>query len=149
MVNIDKTRQKRFWDSWRKSGAIGTLLPSGRMPNTGFTYEEFEGLLGSYYLTYVHFQESSKQKLRQAFENLNNVLTKLAEIYGVQKPVLAVKNVRSKKDWGVPKKFSSYFSVKDCLNSFYYDFGVIQTSDEAEQEVYKLAELVTSPEFVF
>ncbi len=149
MVNLSKTSQQRFWTLWKASGAVKPFFRSGYMPRTDFSYEDFEGLLGSYYLTYRHMEDSSDYKVQEAFKSFKKVLENLANMFNVQVPHLAIKNVRSRNKWGVPEKFESYFSVKDCIGSFYRDFGIVQTSEMAKEEVHALARFVTSPAFIF
>mgnify|MGYP001596823356 CR=1 FL=1 len=123
-------------------------LNSGCMPNTDFQYEEFEGLLACYYLSYLHLKESSKTKDQENFKKLSEILNRIAERHSVQLPEEAVKNIRTPYDWAKPKKLS-YFSVKDMLNSFYRDFGVVPRNADDTADVKLLAELVKSPEMEF
>ena len=123
-------------------------LNTGCMPNTDFQYEEFEGLIASYYLSYQHLKGSSKPKDQENFKKLTDILNRIAERHSVQIPEEAVNNVRATEDWGKPKKLS-YFSVKDMLNSFYRDFGVVPRNAEDTTDVRALAELVCSPEMEF
>lgn len=125
------------------------MFSTGYMPHTDFRYEEFEGLLGSYYLTYRHLEVSGNSEKVAAFEKLEAILKSFAVRYTIQTPLDAAKNPRAKNDWGKPKIFRSYFSAKDCLGSFYRDFGVHQNSKEDAADVKALCELVKSPMFVF
>jgi hypothetical protein len=123
-------------------------LNTGCMPNTDFNYEEFEGLLASYYLSYVHLKESSKPVDQENFKKLEDILNRLAERHSVQLPAEAISNVRATETWAKPKKLS-YFSVKDMLNSFYRDFGIVGRNADDTADVKALAELVRSPEMEF
>lgn len=123
-------------------------LNSGCMPNTDFKYEEFEGLLASYYLSYLYLKESSKPKDQENFKKLLEILNRIAERHLLQLPEDAVKNIRTHHDRARPEKMS-YFSVKDMLNSFYRDFGVVQRNADDAADINLLAELVRSPDMEF
>lgn len=123
-------------------------LNSGCMPNTDFQYEEFEALLACYYLSYLYLKESSKTKDQENFKKLLEILNRIAKRHSVQLPEEAVKNVRTPHSWAKPKKMSR-FSVKDMLNSFYRDFGVVPHNADDTADVKLLAELVKSPEMEF
>lgn len=123
-------------------------LKSGEMPNTDFTYEEFEGFLASYYLTYQHLLTSPDGNQIEGFRQVVEILTRLAKRHGVQTPQDAIKNVRAKKEWGKPKKINAYWSVKDSFNAFRTDFGLI-ANEEDRPDIKRLWELINTPIFVF
>lgn len=121
---------------------------SGSMPHTDFQYEEFEGFLACYYLTYLHFIESPDGNKIAKFKELFGILTNFAKRHNVQAPQEAIKNIRAKEEWGKPHKFESYFSVKDSLNAFRTDFGLLQNKED-QPDIKALWELIKNPLFVF
>lgn len=54
-MNTSKINDPRSRNRWLLASALGgaaaPTLRRGRMPSTDFRYEEFEGLLGSFFLT--------------------------------------------------------------------------------------------------
>ncbi len=121
---------------------------TGCMPNTDFQYEEFEGFLASYYLTYFHFSTSSKKDEVSKFVELNEILTRFALRHNVQVPKDAVENVRAKEDWGQPHKHTYYFSVKDSFRAFLSDFGLIDKETD-RPDIEALWKILNEPLFLF
>lgn len=121
---------------------------SGTMPDTDFTYEDFEGFLASYYLTYQHFIASGDEVKNKSFEKLAEILKRFAKRHGVQMPEDAILTMRAKEDWGKPKKLGSYFSVKDSFNAFRTDFGLMYKPEDMA-DIKELWELISSPVFEF
>lgn len=99
-------------------------LNTGEMPNTDFRYEEFEGLLGSYYATMRPLKEGSEQD-RADFEAITGILGGFAQRHNVQKPEQAIVQPRpTLHEWGQPEAFDTCFSIIDQMGSFWRDFGV-------------------------
>src|SRR3989344_5455679 len=99
-------------------------LNTGEMPNTDFRYEEFEGLLGSYYSTMLPLKDGSEQA-RADLEAITGILGGLAQRHNVQKPEQAVTKPRpTLHEWGQPEAFNTCFSIIDQMGSFWRDFGV-------------------------
>lgn len=99
-------------------------LNSGHMPDTDFRYEEFEGLLGSYYLSLLPLQEGD-EKDKGHFQQAVDALNGLARSQRVQLPAIALANPRpTEAEWGHAKAFSSPTMLLDSFRSFYSDFGV-------------------------
>jgi hypothetical protein len=121
---------------------------SGEMPHTDFQYEEFEGFLASYYLTYLHLNESTDGDATAKFKAMYDTLVRFAERHKVQVPQEAIKNVRAKEEWGKPSKLTSYFMVKDSFNAFRTDFGLLQNKED-QPDIQALWELIKDPLFVF
>jgi hypothetical protein len=96
---------------------------TGHMPHTDLGYEEFEGLLGSYYLSVLPLKNSKNPEDKKDYETILQILNGFSERYNIQSPEDAVKNPRSKEDWGNPEVFPS-FSMMDSFHSFTADFGV-------------------------
>lgn len=133
-MNESKIRDPRMWEIWKKSGAIGTVKPcpveserqlnSGEMPHTDFHYEEFEGLLGSYYLTMRPLRNGPRQD-QTDFGIITGILNGFARRHGVRMPKEAVVRPRpTKEEWGQPAIINSCFSIVDLMGSFWRDFGV-------------------------
>lgn len=107
------------------SAGVKLRYNTGCMPNTDFRYEEFEGLLGSFYLTLRPFSESKVAGNKDDFVIALKSLNELAERYGIQKPEDAVKSPRSTQhEWGKSHAFGSMSMTLDAFRSFYSDFGV-------------------------
>lgn len=116
-------------------------LKSGQMPRTDFRYEEFEGLLASYYLTFLPLKGKRGRSTRD-FEKLAKILNSFARRYCVQKPADAIAHPRETEAWARPNKLIC-FSIIDMLSSFWKDFGIgddSRTVDGKEQR--KLGRLV-------
>jgi hypothetical protein len=108
------------------------------MPRTDFRYEEFEGLLGSYYLTLLPLRNSQDLEDQKDFETALSILNGFAERHDIQKPEDAVAHPReTEQEWGKPKAFASCFSTIDMLSSFWRDFGVVDSSNTVENEEYR------------
>lgn len=106
-------------------------LKRGAMPNTDFTYQEFEGLLGSYYLTLEPLQHGSDQD-KSDFTEIIALLDGLADRHSVQRPAAAGMHPRmTTYEWGQPKILSG-FSVLDMLGSFTRDFGITGSKDSQD-----------------
>ena len=113
-------------------------MNSGCMPNTDFRYEEFEGLLASYYLTLLPYKEAKISPERDYVHKCLAILDGFAERYDVQKPEDCVRNIRSTEDWAKPKVFRSCWSMLDQMGSFWRDFGVGLNNDIDGQERLEL-----------
>lgn len=96
---------------------------TGCMPNTDFKYEEFEGLLGSFYLSLLPLKDSSRPEDREDYQSAIQVLNYFAKQYEVQSPEEVVKNPRTKNDWAIAHVMPSS-STLDMVGSFIRDFGV-------------------------
>ncbi|OGN04764.1 MAG: hypothetical protein A2831_01840 [Candidatus Yanofskybacteria bacterium RIFCSPHIGHO2_01_FULL_44_17] len=100
-------------------------MNKGSMPNTDFTYEGFEGLLASFYLSLLPLHDSGDVLDKQDFETALGILNGFAKRHKVQKPQNAVAHTRpTSEEWGQPKKFDSCFTLLDMMGSFWRDFGV-------------------------
>lgn len=107
---------------WRKLPTL--LIKSGHMPNTDFYYEEFEGMLASYYMTLLCLKDREGED-GQVFQTALEVLNGFAERHFVRFPADAAKQSRpTKESWGQPKAFDSCFTLYDMMGSFWRDFGV-------------------------
>ncbi|MCR4323225.1 MAG: hypothetical protein NUV61_04025 [Candidatus Azambacteria bacterium] len=115
------------------------------MPRTDFRYEEFEGLLASYYLTFLPLRKGGVQDAKD-FIKLVRILNGFATRYCVQKPIDAIAHPRKTEIWAVPQNIGSCFSIIDLLSSFWRDFdgdcGNPHTKNGKEQR--KLGRLVIS-----
>ncbi len=96
---------------------------TGLMPHTDFSYEEFEGLLGSFHLSLLPLKESKKPEDQRDYQKAMQVLNSFAQRYGVQSPEDAVKNPRARESWGNASVLSNW-SLLDMMGSFWRDFGV-------------------------
>lgn len=91
-------------------------MNKGSMPNTDFTYEEFEGLLASYYLSLLPLHNSGDARDKQEFEAVLGILNGFAERHDVQKPEDTVAHTRpTSEKWGQPKEFGSCFTLLDMM----------------------------------
>lgn len=119
------------------------VLNTGVMPDTDFRYEEFEGLLGSYYLSLLPLKEGGEPD-QADFEAVVGILNGFAERHGVQLPEKAAVQPRPTiEPWGQPEVFGSCFTVVDMMGSFWRDFGVGMKNDSVDgQERLKLGRLV-------
>ena len=112
------------------------------MPNTDFKYEEFEGLLGSFYLSLAPLRVSSKPKDQRDYQKAMKILNGFAQRYGVQSPEDAVKNPRARESWGNASVMSNW-STLDMMSSFWRDFGVgADTKTEDSHEIDELGRLI-------
>ncbi len=76
-------------------------MKSGTMPRTDFTYEEFENLLASFYLTLLPLRDRNNTEDKADFETAVAILNGFAERHDLHKPEGAAKDPRSTKfDWG-------------------------------------------------
>lgn len=118
----------------------------GCMPRTDFTYEEFEGLLASYYLSLMPLRDSGDPIDKEDFEAAVTILDGFAERYDVQKPAEAVAHPRKTTEpWGQPKVFETCFTLLDMMSSFWRDFGVGADPKELDgQERHQLGRLLLS-----
>lgn len=99
-------------------------IKSGCMPNTDFRYEEFEGMLASYYLTLLCLKDINGDDSKTFSEALE-VLNGFAERHSVRFPEEASKEPRpTQEDWGQPHAFNSCFTLLDMMGSFWRDFGI-------------------------
>jgi len=111
---------------------------TGCMPRTNFGYEEFEGLLGSFYLSLLPLKDSAKPEDQRAYQKAMEVLTGFAQRYGVQSPKEAVKNPRARKSWGNASVMTNR-STLNMMGSFGKDFGVgAEPGTKDQKELYKL-----------
>ncbi|MBW2976771.1 hypothetical protein KY347_04975 [Candidatus Woesearchaeota archaeon] len=100
---------------------------SGNMPHADYTYEEFEELLGRYYLSLLPLKNSVRPEDRRDYQTAMCILNELAFRHGVQFPEEAVKNPR-------------YFSYRHdqfggslfCLNTDFLFFGETITPTDEE-----------------
>lgn len=99
-------------------------IKSGCMPSTDFRYEEFEGLLASFFLTLLCLKDRSGED-GEAFQQAVEILNGFAERHNVRLPEEAAKEPRATQEaWGQPSAFSSCFTLLDMMSSFWRDFGV-------------------------
>ena len=99
-------------------------LNEGVMPNTDFTYEEFESMLASYYLTFKPLSESIKEDDARDWRSLTSIIDGFCERYKVQRPEEVLENPRTENDWSQAREFGSCWSTLDCMQSFWRDFGL-------------------------
>jgi hypothetical protein len=115
------------------------MLNAGAMPRTDFRYEEFEGMLGSYYLSLLPLKDSSVAEDNVVFKKTVAILDGFAERYGVQKPEQAVAAPRAtEEEWGQPRVFDACFTIVDMLGSFWRDFGVVDEQLIDRQQYHEL-----------
>lgn len=118
-------------------------LNCGQMPNTDFKYEEFEGLLASYYITFLPLKGRTGKNGKN-FKTLEAILNGFAKRHLVQKPADAAAHPRKTRHaWGQPANLGTCFSAIDMLSSFWKDFGIgddSRTVDGKEQR--KLGRLI-------
>lgn len=106
---------------------------SGHMPLTDFCYEEFEGLLASFFLTAIPLRDCGSASYLARFNEIHNILNGFAERYNVQKPEDAIVNPRkTEEEWGQAKAFCSTCQALDMTRSFWCDFGVGTNSASAD-----------------
>ena len=119
-------------------------MKKGKMPNTDFTYEEFEDLLASYFLSLLPLCGSSNICDRRDFKAALRILNGFAKRHDVLRPTVAAQCLRRAKNrWGMSKKFDSCFTLLDMMNSFWRDFGVGGNPKEIdERERCKLGRLL-------
>ena len=119
-------------------------MNSGQMPDTDFTYEEFEGLLASFYLTLLPLKDSQNKDDEADFEIAERILNGFADRLKIQKPEKAILSPRETKAvWGQPSTFKSSFVLVDMLGSFWRDFGVGATPNTKDcKERLKFARLI-------
>ncbi|MDD5463564.1 MAG: hypothetical protein PHP62_00250 [Candidatus Moranbacteria bacterium] len=99
-------------------------IKSGCMPNTDFRYEEFEGLLASYYLTLLCLKDMDGDDGKTFIEALE-ILNGFAERNNVRFPEEAAKEPRPTQEvWGQPRAFDTCFTLLDMMGSFWRDFGI-------------------------
>ena len=96
---------------------------TGRMPNTDFRYEEFEGLLGGVYLSLRPLATSSSEADRHDYARAKEILDDFAKRYEVQLPEDAAANHRAPEEWGNARTYT-LTSLLGCLSSFWRDFGI-------------------------
>lgn len=113
---------------------------TGRMPNTDFRYEELEGLLACYYLTYQSMKTMPEVNL---FNDMVDILTSLAKYHNIQPPAEAAENPRATEEWAKPKKFKSFWSIKDSFRAYVSDFGLVSIEENAN-DLRKLFTLLTA-----
>lgn len=99
-------------------------IKSGCMPSTDFHYEEFEGLLASFYLTLLCLKDRPGED-SEAFQQALEILNGFAERHFVRLPEEAAKEPRATQEvWGQPSAFTSCFTLLDMMGSFWRDFSV-------------------------
>lgn len=119
-------------------------MNSGTMPRTDYRYEEFEGYLGSFYITLLPLKDSMNDQDRVDFETAVQILNRFAERHGVQSPVDAVQHPRpTREDWGQPRPFVSCWTTLDAMASFWRAFSVGENPKTTDgQERKRLGQLL-------
>jgi hypothetical protein len=113
---------------------------SGRMPNTGFKYEEFEALLASYYLSLRPLKYTGSGDDLEDFREANEILNYFAKKYNLQRPKVAAENPRTKEEWAIPKPMSISLMLAD-LWQFIVSYGV-GLKDEENFERNRLGRVI-------
>lgn len=118
-------------------------MNKGCMPRTDFTYEEFEGLLASFYLSLLPMRSSARKRDAKEFKSVVSVLNGFAKRYGVQKPKDAIAHPRpTEHKWGRAQKLEANMML-DALSSFWRDFGIGADPKSFDgQERYRLGRLL-------
>lgn len=114
-------------------------LNSGKIPKTNGTYENLEGLLLSYYLTYQYLKDSDPAKYKRLILNLNAI----AKNYRVLPPEESETNYRTFDSKWKPRVFESHTEALDMVTpSFYGTFKIESSSPESEPKVMDLYDLL-------
>ena len=117
----------------------------GVMPNTDFTYEEFETFLASYYLTFKPLENGDEQD-RVVFDSATAALNQLAQNQGVRLPVSVIYHCKSTEDEREFGPFTTPGMLLDSFRAFSSDFGVgiePQTPDFEQRMILGRAVLST------
>ena len=115
---------------------------TGCMPRTDFRYEEFEGLLGSFYLSLLPLRNSPNTEDHRDYHKAMGVLTGFAQRYRIQSPEDAVQNPRARESWGNAHVMTNW-STLDRISSFWRDFQVgEEPRTEDHKELYELARTI-------
>jgi len=117
--------------------AVFEVYNEGKMPNTDFTYEEFEGLLANCYLSFT-----DKRVSREDFKKATEILKGFAERKKVQPPENTLENPRVPRLRSYALNEGSYSEILDALGAFWHDFNVggePYTKDREERD--KLIEI--------
>lgn len=108
-------------------------IKTGCMPDNDFTYEEFEGLLGSFYLTFLCLKKGDDED-KAAFQKVTEILNGFAESHHVRIPKEATGDPQPTEEaWGQPGEIGSCFSVLDSMSSFWRDFGLAADHGKTEE----------------
>ena len=101
------------------------MMMTGSMPTTDFTYEEFEGLLGSLYLTLQPLKDSPEKYDRAVWIGVCDVLDGFAARHDVRPIEEIIQSPRpTRGTWGQPKEVN-VASIASLLASMWRDFGVV------------------------
>lgn len=111
------------------------MYNQGQMPNSKGTYEDFEGLIGSYYKSLLPLKESGHPEDVTDFEAIERLLGRICERNGVQTPEYCVKSPRTEKEWANPREMSCD-ALFTGMNAF-ASFGLVYNQDE-ERDLYTL-----------
>lgn len=118
-------------------------MNTGRMPNTDFMYEEFEGLLASFYLTLKPLLISRSTLDQGEARMAIAVLDGFADRHGVRRTEAAAGQPSTTLyAWGQPRVFSDCRMLIDMLGSFWRDFGVGSTAGIDGDERIKLGRIL-------
>ena len=94
------------------------------MPNTDFTYEEFEGLLGSIYKTFKVLSMSKDPKDISDLGEIREVVTGFTKRHNLTNIDEILSNPRpTKHEWGQPRE-ETCFDLGNCMSSFIIDYGI-------------------------
>jgi len=106
-------------------------LNTGAMPHTDFTYEEFEGNLGSLYLSLVALKSSSNSEDQADWLRANEILAGFAARHCVRPPEAGIANPRpTREPWGQPSE-ESCAGIRTSVCSLLRDTGVGHDGEDA------------------
>lgn len=109
------------------------IFRTGAMRGTDFTHEEFEGLLGSFCLTFRPLEGRGGEDA-DAYARLLAILNGFAERHGVRPMDQVTASPRpTEHDWGLPKACMTPDAVLDHIRSFTVDFGLCQEPGPDEE----------------
>jgi len=106
----------------------------GFMPNTEFTYEQFEQFLASIYLTVKDNCEIKSPIIVKEAKNLIEILTKN---YDLQSPEETILNIRTLESWARPRNLDFLTGISNIVHKTY---GIQKGSQEYET-IKKLEDL--------
>ena len=107
------------------------------MPNTDFKYEEFEGLLGSFYISLLPLKLTKDKKDTELFNEAYEILTGFSDRHNVQRPEQAFRKPRTLEVSVAANMIRTCRGLTDLTNSFWRDFALATPYRNTDEELAK------------
>lgn len=114
-------------------------LNSGDMPNSDGRYEDFEGLIGSYYKSLLPLKESAFTEDGVDFEKIERALKRICERHKIQSPEYCLKCPRTQEEWANPKDLTTEGLMKSQIA--FVHFGLNKETGD-HQDLYIIGQTI-------